>query len=133
MVSQNDIPVSHRDLLEAPIPVALATLGSSGYPQVTAIWAVLDGDTIVTSLAGARQKLKNLRAHPQATVFVVDPANPYRTLEVRGDVTIEPDPDLVTLKRILSAYGTDLESFDAPLEGRTTVTLRPTRVVAIGA
>jgi PPOX class probable F420-dependent enzyme len=132
-VSENVIPTSHRDLLEAPIPVALATVGSDGYPQVTAIWAVLDGDNIVTSLAGVRQKLKNLRAHPKATVFVADPANPYRTLEVRGDVTIEPDPDLTTLKKVLAAYETDLESFDAPLEGRTTVTLRPTRVVAIGA
>jgi PPOX class probable F420-dependent enzyme len=133
LMSENDIPASHRDLLEAPIPVAFATLGPGGYPQVTAIWAVLDGDTIVTSLAGIRQKLKNLEAHPKATVFVVDPANPYRTLEVRGDVTIEPDPDFVTLKKVLAAYGTDLESFDGPLEGRTTVTLRPTRVVAFGA
>lgn len=126
------IPPSHRDLLEAPIPVALATVGPSGHPQVTAIWAFLDGDTIVTSLAGVRQKLKNLRARPQATIFVIDPANPYRTLEVRGDVTIEPDPDLATLSLVLTAYGTDLASFPGPLEDRTKVTLRPTRVVAQG-
>ena len=64
--------------------------------------------------------------------FVIDPANPYRTLEVRGDVTIEPDPELETLKKILDAYGTDLASFPGPLEARTAVTLRPTRVVARG-
>ncbi len=126
------IPPSHRDLIEAPLPVALATLGPDGYPQVTAIWAVPDGDNVVTSLAGVRQKMKNMQAHPKATLFVIDPNNPFRTLEVRADVTIEPDPELVTLKKILAAYGTDLESFDAPLEGRTTVTLRPTRVVAQG-
>jgi PPOX class probable F420-dependent enzyme len=126
------IPPSHRDLLEAPIPVALATLGPTGYPQVTAIWAFVEGDMVVTSLAGVRQKLKNLRAHPHATVFVIDPANPYRTLEVRGDVTIEPDPELVTLARVLGAYGMDLASFPGPLEDRTTVTLHPTRVVPQG-
>jgi len=126
------IPASHRDLLEAPIPVTLATLGPGGYPQLTAIWAVLRGDTVVTSLAGVRQKLKNLRATPRATVFVIDPANPYRTLEIRGDVTIEPDPDLATLAEVLTAYGTDLASFPGPLDGRTTVTLYPTRVVAQG-
>lgn len=131
-VSEIVVPASHRDLLEAPIPVAFATLGSDGYPQVTAIWAVLDGDNVVTSLAGARQKLKNLRAHSQATVFVINPANPYRTLEIRGDVSIEPDPDFATLSKVLTAYGTDLDSFPGSLEGRTTVTLRPTRVVAIG-
>ena len=112
--------------------MALATGGPTGHPQVTAIWAVLDGDTIVTSLAGVRQKLKNLVARPQATVFVIDPANPYRTLEVRADVTIGPDPELATLQRVLAAYGTDLASFPGPLEDRTTVTLHPTRVIALG-
>jgi hypothetical protein len=33
---------------------------------------------------------------------------------------------------VLSAYGTDLASFDGPLERRVTVTLRPTRVVTLG-
>jgi PPOX class probable F420-dependent enzyme len=126
------IPPSHRDLLESPIPVALATVGPTGHPQVTAIWAIPAGDSIVTSLAGVRQKLKNLVAHPRATVFIIDPANPYRTLEVRGDVTIEPDPELETLQKVLAAYGTDLASFPGPLEDRTTVTLHPTRVVALG-
>jgi PPOX class probable F420-dependent enzyme len=131
-VSKIVIPASHRDLLESQIPVTMATVGQGGYPQLTAIWVLLHGDDIVTSLTEARQKVKNLRARPEATVFVIDPTNPYRTLEVRGDVTIEPDPDLATLVRVLGAYGTDLESFQGPLDGRTTVTLRPTRVVAHG-
>jgi PPOX class probable F420-dependent enzyme len=131
-VAATTIPPTHRDLLEAPIPVALATIGPTGHPQVTAIWLILDGDTVVTSLTEARQKLKNLRARPQATLFVIDPANPYRTLEVRGDVTIEPDPELTTLVRVLDAYNTDLASFGGPTEDRVVVTLRPTSVVAQG-
>jgi PPOX class probable F420-dependent enzyme len=134
MTSADDprIPPSHRDLLESTEPVALATVGPTGHPQVTAIWAILDGDLIVTSLAGVRQKLKNIAAHPQATVFAIDPANPYRTLEVRGDVTIEPDPEFETLKKVLAAYGTDLASFNGPLDGRVTVIVHPSRVVALG-
>jgi len=131
-MSDPSIPASHRDLLSSTEPVAFATVGPTGYPQVSAIWAILDGDLILTSLAGVRQKLKNLTARPQATVFAIDPANPYRTLEVRGDVTIEPDPEFETLKKVLAAYGTDLASFNGPIEGRVTVTLRPTRVVAVG-
>jgi PPOX class probable F420-dependent enzyme len=126
------IPPSHRDLLAPPATVTLATLGPTGYPQVTAIWALLEGDLIVTSLAGVRQKLRNLIAHPRATVFVIDRANPFRTLEVRGDVTVEPDPGLEALQRVLAAYGSDLESFGGPLEGRVTVTVHPVRVVAQG-
>jgi PPOX class probable F420-dependent enzyme len=131
-VASAQIPSSHLDLLEGPIPVSIATIGPSGYPQVTAVWVFFEDGNVVTSLAGVRQKLKNLKARSRATVFVIDPANPYRTLEVRGDVTIEPDPELTTLKRVLTAYGTDLESFPGPLEERATVTLRPTRVVALG-
>jgi PPOX class probable F420-dependent enzyme len=112
--------------------VALATIGPSGHPQVTAIRAILEGDTVVTSLTETRQKLKNLRTHPQGTVFVIDPANPFRTLEIRGDVTIEPDPELATLVQVLSAYATDLASSSGPTENRVKVTLRPTRVVALG-
>ncbi len=86
----------------------------------------------MTSLAGIRQKLKNLRVRSLATIFVIDPANPYRTLEIRGSVTIEPDPELETLSKVLAAYGTDLASFPGPLEGRTTVTVQPTHIVAQG-
>jgi PPOX class probable F420-dependent enzyme len=126
------IPRSHRDLLDAPIPVTLATVGPTGHPQLTAIWAIVEGETVVTSLAGIRQKLKNLQARPLTTIFVIDPANPYRTLEIRGNVTIEPDPELATLVKVLTAYGTDLASFPAPLEDRTTVTLHPAQVVTQG-
>jgi PPOX class probable F420-dependent enzyme len=132
VVASATIPSSHLDLLEAPIPVSLATVGPTGHPQVTAIWVFVEGGNVVTSLAGVRQKLKNLEARPQATVFVIDPENPYRTLEVRGDVTIEADPQLTTLKRVLAAYATDLASFPGPLEDRATVTLHPTHVVALG-
>jgi hypothetical protein len=31
------IPLSHRDLLQSTIPVTLATVGPTGYPQVTTI------------------------------------------------------------------------------------------------
>ena len=77
------------------------------------MWVVLEGDVIVTSLAGIRQKLKKLRERPLAPVFVIDPANPYRTLEVRCDFAIAPDPELATLVKVLTAYGTDLASFEA--------------------
>jgi PPOX class probable F420-dependent enzyme len=126
------IPASHHDLLDTPIPVALATVGPTGYPQVTYVWVIRDGDTVVTSLTQARQKFRNLQARPQASVFAVDPANPYRTLEVRGDVTIAPDPDLATLAAVVNAYGTTLDNFAGPLDDRVSIRLYPTRVVTQG-
>ena len=87
------IPASHRDLLGSPI-VTLATAGPDGFPQVTAVWFLVDDDgTVAVSLNTSRQKAKNLERDPKATLFFVDPANPYRTLEIRALAEITPDPD----------------------------------------
>jgi PPOX class probable F420-dependent enzyme len=126
------ISASHRDLLENPHTVVFATVGADGQPQVTAIWAMLDGDVVRTSLHKSRQKYKNLLAHPQVTLFVIDPKNPYRTLEVRGTAEITDDPDLAFLQRLLHRYGTDLEHFPAPTDNRVVITVRPTRIVENG-
>jgi PPOX class probable F420-dependent enzyme len=126
------ISPSHRDLLETPHTVALATVGADGQPQVTAIWAMLDGDVVRTSLTKSRQKYKNLLAHPQVTLFVIDPQNPFRTLEVRATAEITDDPDLEFLQRLLKLYGTDLENFPAPTHDRVVITLNPTRIVENG-
>ena len=126
------ISPSHRDLLETPHTVAFATVGADGQPQVTAIWAMLDGDVVRTSLDKGRQKYKNLLAHPQVTLFVIDPENPFRTLEVRATAEITGDPDLEFLRRLLQWYGTDLETFGGPGDRRVVITLNPTRIVENG-
>ena len=53
------LPESHADLLDNPNVAALSTVGADGYPQVTAIWFVRDGDRILTSLTTERQKHEN--------------------------------------------------------------------------
>lgn len=126
------IPDSHHDLVESPLIGALATVGPDGTPQVTAIWFVADGDTVKTSIVTARQKYKNVVAHPQATLFIIDPQNPFRTLEIRGIVEVGEDPGLELFERVVRHYGQDPETFPAPRDGRVAVTLRPTRVVAQG-
>jgi PPOX class probable F420-dependent enzyme len=126
------ISPSHRDLLETPNTVALATVGADGQPQVTAIWAMLDGDVVRTSLWKGRQKYRNLVAHPQVTLFVMDPKNPFRTLEVRATAEVSDDPGLEFLQRLLALYGTDLEHFPAPTDDRVVITLHPVRIVENG-
>jgi PPOX class probable F420-dependent enzyme len=126
------ISPSHRYLLEEPHTVAFATLGADGQPQVTAIWAMLEGDVVRISLTKGRQKYKNLLAHPQVTLFAIDPANPTRTLEIRATAEVADDTDLVVLKRILAVYGTDLESLPSSTEDRVVITLNPTRIVENG-
>jgi PPOX class probable F420-dependent enzyme len=107
-------------------------VGADGTPQVTALWYLADGDTVTTSLIATRQKYKNIVAHPKATLFIIDPANPFRTLEIRATATIEPDRDLTLLDQLIRHYGHDPDTFPAPREGRVALRLTPTRVVAQG-
>jgi PPOX class probable F420-dependent enzyme len=129
------IPDSHRAFAGAPTTVALSTLNADGSIQTTAVWVVLDDDgRFHTSLATTRHKYRNLQRHPHATIFATDPANPYRTLEVRGDVTMAADDDAQTgTRHVISSYGVDPDSMQEQLdEERVIVTLTPTRVVASG-
>ena len=93
------VPESHQDLLAADVAV-LATAGPDGYPQVTATWFLLDDGVVKLSLNTTRQKVKNLRAHPESTLFILDPANPYRTLEIRARAEVSPDEDYAFAVRL---------------------------------
>jgi PPOX class probable F420-dependent enzyme len=126
------IPDTHRDLLDAQVAV-LGTVGASGRPQLSAIWFLADGDTVKLSLNTARQKVKNLQANPGASLLIVDPTNPYRYLELRGDAEITPDPDYVFADQVGAKYGgADLRDRDKPGDVRVVVTINPTRVVTWG-
>lgn len=121
------IPESYRDLLAAPVAV-LATLGPDGYPQVTATWFLLDDDdTLKLSLNTTRRKVKNLTAHPECTLFILDPATPYRTLEIRARAELQPDPDFAFAARLGQKYGADVHANDQPGDTRVVVTLHPVK------
>ena len=123
------IPESHRDLLQTDVAL-LTTVGADGYPQTTALWFLYDDDGLIKlSLNNARQKTKNLQANPQVTFFVLDRANPMRTLEVRANAEVIPDADYAFATKLGAKYGgVDLRPMDQPGEQRMVVTLRPVRV-----
>ena len=122
-------PESHRDLLKADVAM-LATIGPDGYPQVTALWFLFDEDaTLKLSLNSTRQKVKNLQAHAECTFFLLDTANPYRTMEVRAQAEIMPDVDYAFAKKLGAKYGgADLSTNDRPGETRVVVSLQPIKV-----
>lgn len=125
------IPDSHRDLLDGMV-ATLATIGSNGYPQMSELWFLAEGDAIRLSLNTSRQKTRNLMKRPACGLLLLDLANPGRYLELRGDAQIEPDPDYVFADRVAAKYGADLRAMDQPGESRVVVTLNPTRVRAWG-
>ncbi len=124
------IPASHRDLLDGQF-ATLATIGPDGRPQLSEVWFIAEDDTIALSLNTSRQKTKNLRANPAATLFLLDLAVPYRYLEIRGDAEVSADDDYSFADRLGAKYHTDLREHDRPGQSRVKVIIRPVRVNAI--
>jgi PPOX class probable F420-dependent enzyme len=121
---------THGDLLGAPGIAILSTITPAGAIQSTALWYLVDGGELKISLSDARKKLRNLQGNPNATFFLLDPANPFRFVEIRATVTIEPDTDFAFRSKVGAQYGADIASFDKPGDQRFVVTLHPTTVNA---
>jgi len=123
-----EIPASHRDLLDAQF-ATLATINPDGRPQLSEVWFLAEDGTVKFSLNNSRQKTKNLTARPAATVLILDLANPYRYVEIRGDAEVTPDPDYTFADKVGAKYGgADLRDRDQPGDTRVTVSIRPTRI-----
>ncbi len=125
------VPASHRDLLLSPFTATLTTLDRRGRPQSTAVWYLVDGDgRLKGSITSDRQKYTNLRANPACTLFIIDPQDPFRTLEVRADAALDADPDKATVRKFAEAYQVDEALLVRAEEDRFTITYEPLRVVA---
>ena len=121
------IPASHRDLLDGQF-ATLGTVGPDGRPQLTEVWFLVEGDTVALSLNTSRQKTRNLMANSAASLFLLDLANPYRYVELRGDAEVTADDDYSFADKLGAKYHANLRDRDQPGDRRVKVTIRPVRV-----
>jgi PPOX class probable F420-dependent enzyme len=125
-----EVPQSHQDLLDAQV-ATLATVGPDGRPQVSEVWFLATDGAVRMSLNTSRQKVKNLRRDPSCTVLLLDLADPYRYLEIRGDAELSPDEDYAFADQLGAKYQADLRVHDKPGETRVAVSIRPSRINAV--
>src|SRR2546422_155004 len=85
--TRTDFPSTHTDLLNADV-ATLATIDDDGLPQLTEVWFIHDGGELRLSLNGERFKTANLKARGACSLLILDLANPYRYLEVRGTARV---------------------------------------------
>ncbi len=123
------IPTSFLPLFTTNVVVSLGTIASDGSPQVHPVWVGLDGDDILVNSAKGRAKDINMRARPVATVLAVDPTNPYRYIEVRGDVVEITEEGADALIDALSNryIGKDYP-YRTPSEQRVVYRIRPRKI-----
>ncbi len=63
--------------------------------------------------------------------FILDLANPYRYLEIRGTADVTPDEDRVFAEKVGAKYDADLREHDAPGDTRVVVRIVPVRINAV--
>lgn len=128
------VPESHHDLLDAAWATALVTLDGQGRPHTTAVWYLADPEDgqLKTSTSNARVKFRHMQANPEVDLFIVDPANMFRTLEIRATASATLDEGLVTAGKIGAKYQADITSYDQPGDQRYSVVFDVRKVVANG-
>jgi PPOX class probable F420-dependent enzyme len=129
------IPAEYADLLASTALAHVATIGPNGAPQSSPVWFDWDGTFLrFAQVTGYRQKVRNLQREPRVALSIVDPANAYRYLEVRGAVErIEPDPAWAFINAMARKYlGQDRYPFGTPGDEWVVVVIRPERTTQLG-
>ena len=133
---QNELIQGYEDLLEWETKAFghVATVGPEGEPQVNPVWFDWDGEHLTFSQTTTRRKLRNLEQEPRVAISILDPANPYRYLELRGRaVRIEPDPDKAFIDRMAQKYlGEEKYPWNRPDDERVVVVVEPEHTTSMG-
>jgi len=87
----NKLSPQDVELLKEPQIANVATVMADGTPQVTPVWIDTDGENVLFNTAKGRVKHRNLVRNPKVAISVVDKADPYRILIVRGTAEFVDD------------------------------------------
>lgn len=140
--ASDEIPLSHRDLVECPPVAALTTVMKDGYPTTSVVWCDFDGECVRVNTMRGFAKERNMRRDPRVTLLCYDPRQPLRYLEIRGTVVeMTEDGAGRHLDALASKYlGRPVRYFGgaipvgfAETEIPVLCRIRPTHVVALDA
>jgi PPOX class probable F420-dependent enzyme len=121
------IPTSHVDLLTRPVCGVLTTMGADGQPRSSLVWVDHDGVCATVNTTLERRKGRDLRVNPKVSLLVVDPDNPSRFIQIRGDAELVRDGALDHLDALTRKYTRHPRyyGFIYPIEQRA----RETRII----
>lgn len=128
------IPEKYIDLFDKKAFANLATVMPDGSPQVTPVWVDYDGDFVLVNSARGRQKDKNMKQNSSVALSILDPDNPYRYLEVRGNVAeITEEGASEHIDKMAKKYmGVDKYPYRNQNEVRVIYKIEPTHFTSMG-
>ena len=68
----DQIPASHRDLVQCPPVAALTTVTPDGAPQTSVVWCDFDGQCLRVNTMRGFAKERNMRRNPRVTLLCYD-------------------------------------------------------------
>lgn len=130
-----EIPDSHKDLIDGPVLAVFTTLMPSGQPQSSIVWCDYDGTHVRVNTTRERQKGKNVMRDPRVTLLAIDPQDSGRWIEIRGRVTITEEGVIEHLDKLTREY-TERPKFygdlvpveQRPLDSRIICLIEPARI-----
>ena len=140
--ASEEIPASHRDLVECPPVAALTTVMSDGSPQTSVVWCDVEGGCVRVNTMRGFVKERNMRRDPRVTLLCYDPRRPLRYLEVRGIVVEMTEEGAAEhLNGLASKYagrpiryfGDAIPASFAETEVPVLCRIEPTHVIALDA
>ncbi len=125
------IPEEARAWFDGPEFATLATLMPDGRPQLSVVWAELDGDDVVVSTVRGRRKHLNIVRDPRVGILVFPAEEPERYVEIRGTATLTEEGGRELIDRLNHAYrGTGRYTGDDGTDNvRVVVRVTPEKVV----
>ena len=61
----------------------------NGYPQTHMMWVDTDSEHLLVNTETYRQKFRNVERESKVTMMIRDEDNPYRYVELRGEVVMK--------------------------------------------
>jgi PPOX class probable F420-dependent enzyme len=128
------IPEKYKDLFDKKAFANLATVMPDGSPQVTPVWVDYDGSHVLVNSARGRQKDRNMKQNSVVALSILDPDNPYRYLEVRGNVAeITEEGAAQHIDKMAKKYlGADKYPYARDGEVRVLYKIEPTHFTFMG-
>lgn len=125
-----------RRFLAEPRIARLCTLGRDGYPHVVPIYFMRQGDEILFGSDRDETKVRNALREPRAAVVIGgEPDRDDAGYMIQGDLSIEADPSLAFVRRMLRRYESkeEAEQHLAEWSGseRVLIRLKPRKVIRV--
>jgi PPOX class probable F420-dependent enzyme len=99
------VPERFHDIMKSTTLGHLASVDERGRPQVNPVWFIWDGEHVLLSIRPETKKYANLRRDPHVAMSFLDPADPQRYVEIRGEVVAwELYEDLTWVNQLARKY-----------------------------